>query len=110
MKFFLIIIITLFLVNCANPYKINFISSRDQMIGGNWKFPFEPAGKDDIVKLYVTDDLSSAEDAFLENGYVKLGSSMFNSSPVDKQSAINFAKTIGASVVVIKSRYTGTIT
>ncbi|HPG30476.1 MAG TPA: PDZ domain-containing protein [bacterium] len=110
MRLLTLLFITFFLTNCANQYKINYVGINEQRLGNSRWITSEPVDKDDVIKIYMTDDLNSAEEAFLENGYIQLGTSRFNSSPVDKQSAVEFARSIGASVVVIKSKYRGTIT
>jgi membrane-associated protease RseP (regulator of RpoE activity) len=61
-------------------------------------------------QLYVTNDLERDDLSLLENGYVLIGYSAFNSGTVDSKLAIKQAKKVGATLVLIQSQYTHTVT
>ncbi len=106
----LLTLLTLIFSCCSNPYKAYFISMQEQNPLFSYRFPIEPVLKSDEIKIYAVDDISTTEEALLENGYIPLGAAKFNSPQIDERRAINAAREIGASIVIIKSQYSRTKT
>ncbi|HPP86808.1 MAG TPA: PDZ domain-containing protein [bacterium] len=110
MKKILYLIFCAIIIGCSNPYITNFISVNEEMLNGSYKFPIEQISKNEIPKIYSTDDIYAAEEALLENGYILIGSAKFKSTYIDKEKAIKAAQKKGAAIVVVKNRHIATIT
>ena len=104
---FLLLFLVSLTMGCANPYQKFYT---DQL-GGKRLADFpnvephvgEPA-------LYTTDNMERDVRAMMENGFATVGYSYFNSGPVDTGGAVAQGKSVGASVVIVQSRYTHTVT
>jgi serine protease Do len=97
----------LLLAGCANPYAQFYT---DQLGGRSIEeFPIIDPHKGE-PQLYSTNDHERDGRALLENGFVLIGYSSFNAGPVDSKNAVGHAKKVGATIVLVQSQYTNTVT
>lgn len=95
----------LFFVGCvANPYTTSYVSSESQRFS-SYRHETVPLEKNQEIKIYSSDNMTRTKNVMLENGYVLLGSSRFNSRKLDDRKAISAARRLGASIVVVQSQY-----
>lgn len=96
----------LVLAGCANPYAkfyTDFTGGRDIL-----EDPYFVISEDEPQLVRGTDGEKDIE-RMLENGYLCLGVSSFNSEGVDENKALEHAKKIHAEKVIVYSRYSHTI-
>jgi PDZ domain len=60
-------------------------------------------------QLYTTTDMDRDARSLIENGYGYIGQASFNAGSVDNGYAIDQARQVGAAIVLVKSRYTNTV-
>jgi C-terminal processing protease CtpA/Prc len=104
LRLFIMLLCIIILVSCANPYRTNFASIQ-QMRLSNYQPDFIALQKGAMPEIYSTDDMYATKELMFENGYILLGSSRFNSKKLDDRKATAAAKNLGATVVVIQSKY-----
>ncbi|MEO1901475.1 MAG: PDZ domain-containing protein [Alcanivorax sp.] len=68
----------------------------------------ELLGPEEEPEVYTSDDLAEDIYTLRSKRYIAVGYSSFNGSKEDVKKAANQAKNIGATVVLVKSKYTGT--
>src|SRR4030088_2475506 len=102
MQYLAVIFVLLLLQGCASPYAKFYIPANVSSSRGFLKATEEPR----VIRgaNRESDDLH-----LLEDGYRPIGQSSFNGGNVSDSGAIAQAKTLGASVVVLYSRYTHTV-
>jgi hypothetical protein len=106
MKKALIIVATLLLFGCATPFAQFYY---DQTGGIDITKISTVIISTDNPKLFRGNDPDKDSQQMLEDGYTLLGYSSFNAGNVNEDGAINQAKDIHASVVVLYSKYTNTL-
>lgn len=108
-RFFLILILLCLLgLGCVKPYS-QFYNDETNGLDVTTSPLYEiPDGEPKIINSdfgnIKNDDITMAE-----NGYVRLGNSNFNAKYIGEYGAIAQAKKVHASVVIIYSRYTDTV-
>ena len=97
-----LIISILFLYSCAavNPYA--------QFYRENPDFPHEEAFPTDSVEIIRTGDIKNTSFDLYTRGYDLIGVSGFNGEQENEKSAIDYAKMIGAEVLVLSSEFAQT--
>lgn len=107
MKVYLICLLVLTLVGCANPFKDSY---NDNIGGGidihrnSWLIL-----SSEDPKLLPGNDIKEDHQKMLEDGYLLLGSSsFFYDSEVDKKQALSYGKELHASVILFYSQYAHT--
>ena len=106
MKIILIIVATLLLSGCATPFAQFYY---DQTGGVDVTKISTVILSTDNPKLFRGNNPDVDNQQMLEDGYGLLGYSSFNAGNVSEDGAINQAKDIHASVVVLYSKYTNTL-
>jgi len=103
-----LITMSLLIFSCAtiNPYA-KFYKDR---LGGKsvYDFPEFIISTDD-PKLYTSSNLESDLEKLRMNNFVLIGYSSFNAGSVNQNLAIEHAKIIGASLILVTSKYTNTV-
>jgi hypothetical protein len=96
-------------VGCAgsnNAIKENYKSSLERWPSGEVSRLVPPSG---AVEIVTSTDIEGDSLRMMENGYLLLGRSKFQGSELDADAARDAAKSIGASVVFVKSEYAKTV-
>lgn len=107
------VIISIILTGCATSgyktfYKQYGTNEQLQQIKLNSNYKFLEKGEE--PQVYSTNNFDVDSKKLRAKGYISIGASSFNGAYEDTQSAINQAKRIGATLVLIKSSYTNTET
>ena len=108
MRRLLIIFIGLFLLGCANPYKKYYFD----LTGGIdiTKEPkIIPLAEGEEPKIMRGNDVDKDPQIMLEQGYIPIGYSYFNAARAGESGLIAQAKEKHASVVLVYSKYTHTV-
>jgi len=97
------------LAGCAtsNPYATHFtraVPGSPVAAGQVFEAPDAPP------QVYHTDDLDKDAYALRENGFGLIGAARFNASRLDDGLAIEQAHAVGATVVLVRSKYSHTVT
>lgn len=105
-KLLLAVVVVGALAGCAaNPFSTYYTSVS---LGTHVKLISLSKGSD--PKLIDGGNIKLARISMLEHGYVMIGYSYFNDGVVSKRKALDQAKMVGASVVLLYSQYTNTKT
>jgi PDZ domain len=97
------------IAGCAtpNPYATHFTRAvRGAPVAAEQVF----AAPDAPPQVYHTEDLAKDAYALRENGFGVIGEARFNASRLDDGLAVEQAHVIGATIVLIRSRYSHTVT
>lgn len=105
-KTLLIAAVIMFIQGCAAPYSKFYF---DQTGGADLTKDNKVIITNEEPKLYRGSDQEKDALAMSENGYVMVGYSSFNAGNVDENGAITQAKKVHASVVLVYSEYTNTV-
>jgi len=107
------IIISIIFTGCATSgyktfYKQYGTNEQLQQVKLNSNYKFLEKGEE--PQVYSTNNFDIDSKKLRARGYVPIGASSFNGAYEDTKNAINQAKRIGATLVLIKSSYTNTET
>jgi hypothetical protein len=97
----------LFAAGCANPYRINYLSTVQKWPGDVANRLSKPEGP---PKLVTTEDVKKDAQTLLESGYVLLGKAKFRDKKLDESLALQQGKAVGAWVVLVANKYVNTVT
>ena len=107
-RFIQFIFISLLLFSCAaiNPYTKFYKDS----LGGKLVSDIpELIVSTDEPKIYSSNDLETDLQRLTMNNYALIGYSSFNAGSVNQKGAIEHGKTVGASLILVTSKYTNTV-
>lgn len=104
MKIILPLFVIIILSGCVNNYKEFYHSSIDIKTLKN----IEKIESDQEPKLTEVNDLKQEVGRLKAKHYVVIGYSSFNGKYEDRKNAIEQAKSIGASIVLVNSKYSNT--
>jgi hypothetical protein len=96
-------------IGCAgsnNAIKENYKSSLERWPSGEISRLVPPSG---AVEIVTSNDIEADAIRMMENGYLLLGRSKFRGTELDADAARDAAKSLGASVVFVKSEYAKTV-
>ena len=90
---------------CVNPYVKNYQSADNQKHPSENQPLLPFSGQPQLV---TSQDLKADALKMRENGYILLGHSKFQASPINEKLALNQAKKIGAEVVMVNHKFVAT--
>jgi hypothetical protein len=107
-KVVLLLFVSIFASSCANNFSRFYVS---QIGAGKTilDYPNLEPGQGE-PQTFSGKNIEEDSRAMMENGFVMIGSSRFNSGAVNESQAIQQAKKVKASVVIVYSEYTNTVT
>lgn len=101
----LLLLFTLLMASCANPYVKFYRGTKDARTWTNYIPSTAP------VAIYGTSHFRRDIDALVRQGYYVVGESSFqaNENSVSKRQLLDQAKKIGAEMVLLSTKYAGTV-
>ncbi len=107
-KIMLLLFVSIFASSCANNFSRFYVS---QIGVGKTilDYPNLEPGQGE-PQIFSGKNIEEDSRAMMENGFVMIGSSSFNSGAVNESQAIQQAKKVKASVIIVYSEYTNTVT
>ncbi len=108
MKTISVTLVFLLLYGCAalNPYSVYYTDRLNGRSPNSFPYVEVIIGEPEI---YSSDDLTRDSQAMRENGYFLIGYSSFNAGDINQNLAFQQAKNVGASIVIVSSKYTNTV-
>lgn len=95
------------LVGCSsNAYRESYRSSLERWPSGEVSRLLPRTGK---AQILTSNDIEEDANRMMENGYLLLGRSRFQSEQVNPEAAREVADDLGASVVLVKAQYAKTV-
>jgi hypothetical protein len=95
------------IAGCANPYRENYVSTLERWPSGEASRLLPATGP---VEIVTSTDMRRDAIRMMENGYLLLGRAKFSGTNVDPGGARKQAEEIGASVVLVSSKYATSVT
>ena len=101
-----VVLIAISLSGCANPYAEFYQGSTDATSRSTY------IARNGPIEIHSSDNFDRDVEQLIRRGYVYVGSSAFNGATdsVSKQQLLTQAEKVGAHIVLVSSRNTGTIT
>lgn len=110
MRIFQIIIFSILFSGCvANGYKQYYTPNFD-VKNAPPDLQIVPLGPNETPQVYMSDDLNRDVNIARSRGWVAVGYASFNGAMAPNGAVINQAKSIGASMALVSTKYTGTRT
>ena len=106
MKYLVLVLMCFLLTSCANGY----VKFYHPFVDPHTLTDVEMLKSGETPKVFASDDLKRDQHSLASKGYITIGASSFNGKYVGEQDAIDQATSLGALLVLIKSKYTGTNT
>lgn len=95
------------LMACSNPFRESYESTLE-------RWPYGEASQllpaDAEPKIVTSDNMRQDAQRLMEDGYLLLGRSRFRGSEIDPRIALDQAKEVGASIVVVAADYAQSVT
>lgn len=102
-----ILLLPMLIMGCANPYRANFNSTKEQYPA--WlEARFSP--KTGQPQLILSDDVQAGNWRLLEKGYLMIGFSKFDGPQIDVDLAVKEGRRVGADVVLVQRKFTKSLT